>query len=67
MVCTPLSSGGLGIRNLKTFNVALLGKWLWRFGQESDALWRKVIEAKYGCDWSGWCSSPFSSPHGVSL
>ena len=67
MVCTPLSSGGLGIRNLRTFNVALLGKWLWRFGQESDALWRKVIEAKYGCDWSGWCSSPFSSPHGVSL
>ena len=28
MVCTPLSSSGLGIRNLRTFNVALLGKWL---------------------------------------
>ena len=27
-VCSPLSSGGLGIRNLRTFNVALLGKWL---------------------------------------
>ena len=49
-VCTPLSSGGLGIRNLKTFNAALLGKWLWRFGQKSDALWRQVIKAKYGCD-----------------
>ena len=67
MVCTPLSSGGLGIRNLRTFNVALLGKWLWRFGQERDALWRQVIEVKYGCDWGGWCSSSFSGPYGVSL
>ena len=25
-VCTPLSSSGLGIRNLRTFNIALLGK-----------------------------------------
>ena len=50
IVCAPLSSGGLGIRNLRLFNVALLGKWLWRFGQERDALWRQVIEVKYGCE-----------------
>ena len=66
-MCTPLSSGGLGIRNLRTFNVALLGKWLWRFGQERDALWRQVIEVKYGCDWGGWCSSSFFGPYGISL
>ncbi|XP_075648654.1 uncharacterized protein LOC142619443 [Castanea sativa] len=66
-VCTPLSLGGLGIRNLRTFNVALLGKRLWRFGQERDALWRQVIEVKYDCDWGGWCSSSFSGPYGVSL
>ena len=66
-VCTPLSSSGLGIRNLRTFNVALLGKWLWRFGQERDPLWRLVIEVKYGCDWGGSCSTIFSGPYGVSL
>ena len=67
MVCTPLSSSGLRIRILRTFNVALLGKWLWRFEQERDALWRQVIEVKYGCDWGGWCFSSFSGPYGVSL
>jgi hypothetical protein len=27
-VCSPIDEGGLGIRNLKRFNQALLGKWL---------------------------------------
>jgi len=45
--------GGLGIRRLGNFNSALLGKWLWRYGMETDALWRKVIEAKYGNIWGG--------------
>ena len=40
-VCSLLASGGLGIRNLRSFNVALLGKWLWRFGQEREALGTK--------------------------
>ena len=28
-VCQPLKMGGLGVRNLRIFNQALLGKWLW--------------------------------------
>lgn len=30
------------------FNQALFGKWLWRYVQESDGLWRKIIDYKYG-------------------
>ncbi|GKU94416.1 hypothetical protein SLEP1_g7914 [Rubroshorea leprosula] len=39
--------GGLGVKNLGTFNVALLGKWRWRLLEEENALWRRVLEVKY--------------------
>jgi len=66
-VCSPISEVGLDIRNLRTFNKALLGKWLWCYEHEREALWRSVVDAKYGSTWAGWCSldSPWS--HGVWL
>ena len=33
------------------FNESLLGKWLWCYSHERNALWRKVIEVKYGSKW----------------
>ena len=37
-VCSPLKSGGLGVRNLRKFNQTLLSKWLWRYGTETNHL-----------------------------
>ena len=37
-------------------NQALLGKWLWRFGCETNHLWRQVIATKYGETSGGWCT-----------
>ena len=66
-VCKPMQVGGLGIRRLRSFNSALLGKWSWRYGLETDELWRRVIEAKYGNIWGGWCTKKVTSAYGVSL
>lgn len=66
-VCCPIVDGGLGIHSLCSFNKALLGKWLWRYHGEEEALWRGVIDRKYGSDWGGWCSKECRGSYGVSL
>ena len=47
-VCLPVEMGGLGIRSVVSFNQALLGKWLRRYGHEVTHLRRRVISTKYG-------------------
>lgn len=47
-VCKEKEDGGLGIKNLRAFNLALLGKWLWRLRTEKEALWYKVLVSRYG-------------------
>jgi hypothetical protein len=49
------------------FNQALLGKWMRRFSQECDALWRSVIDVKYGSVRGGWSSLPVMGSYGVSV
>ena len=38
-VCSSIEMGGLGIRNVVSFNQALLEKWLWRYGHEVTHFW----------------------------
>lgn len=47
LVQLPKILGGLNVTNLLNRNLGLLYKWLWRFFQEQDSLWRQVIQAKY--------------------
>ena len=39
--------GGLGLQTAKGRNVALLAKLNWRFNNEKEAPWAKVLRAKY--------------------
>jgi hypothetical protein len=66
-ICRPLRAGGLGIRNVLKFNKALLGKWLWRYVTESEALWYKIIKEEYEEQDGGWVSKEVSGPFGVGL
>lgn len=40
--------GGLGIGRINEKNLALLGKWLWKFTVENDTLWQSIIIGYYG-------------------
>ena len=41
------SEGGLGFRDLQDFNMALLGKQLWRIQTRPDLLMSRIMKAKY--------------------
>ncbi|RVW33890.1 putative ribonuclease H protein [Vitis vinifera] len=54
IVCKPKTIGGLGLGNISWRNLALLGKWLWRYPREGSALWHQVILSIYGSHSNGW-------------
>jgi len=47
--------GGLGVRRIREFNLALLGKWCWRLVTKRHGLWYSVMAARYGLV-GGGCS-----------
>ena len=66
-VCADKKKGGLDIRSLATFNKALLGKWLWRFANENEPLWKHIILSKYDLQEGGWCSKDARNRYGVGV
>lgn len=52
--------GGLGIRPIHCFYITLLGKWIWRLGDNSDGLWKTFTISKYGLE-SNRCKTEVSS------
>ena len=49
-VCAPKEKGGLGVKDIKAFNRALLIKWKWLMFQQQDHLWSRILTSKY----RGW-------------
>ena len=46
-ICLPKEKGGLGVKNIRLFNVALLRKWKWRVYSDHNCLWQQVLCSKY--------------------
>ncbi|KAL8524433.1 hypothetical protein ACS0TY_014136 [Phlomoides rotata] len=60
--------GGLGVRDLELFNKVLLWKWGWRFLNEGDKLWARIIRSRYGEVWGdGFELFPIGRSGRVSL
>jgi len=55
-ICLPVEAGRLGIRDMHSFNVALLAKWKWRLGLKEVGEWKDVIKSRYG-DWRDMATS----------
>ncbi|KAL5713933.1 hypothetical protein ACHQM5_015964 [Ranunculus cassubicifolius] len=66
-LCAPMEVGGLGFRKILDFNVSLLSKWMWKYTQGSDQLWRRVIKEKFGEEPGGWFSHCNKGPIKYSL
>ncbi|GJS16186.1 RNA-directed DNA polymerase, eukaryota, reverse transcriptase zinc-binding domain protein [Tanacetum coccineum] len=62
-VLAPKAHGGLGIGSLKSFNLALLQKWRWRFINQPNSIWACLIKAIHGED--GGLISPHYYMHGT--
>ncbi|KAL0337537.1 UNVERIFIED_CONTAM: hypothetical protein Scaly_2028800 [Sesamum calycinum] len=57
-ICHPKNEGGLGIRHIQTWNVALLARVLWNIHRKADTLWVQWIDAVYLKGGSVWDWQP---------
>ncbi|KHN11229.1 Putative ribonuclease H protein, partial [Glycine soja] len=56
-VCASRDMGGLGIKDIKALNNALLIKWKWLMFNQSDQLWCRILFSKYN-GWRGLDQGP---------
>lgn len=57
-VCIPKYAGGLGIRNITKWNVAVMGRYTWAISGKKDNLWIHWINDVYIKDQEWWAYKP---------
>ena len=46
-MCKAKEEGGLGVKDIRMFNYALLAKWNWRMLSEEKGKWKEILTSKY--------------------
>ena len=49
-LCKSREEGGLGLRDIRKFYVALLAKWKWHCISNEKGRWKECLESKYGSE-----------------
>ena len=49
-LCKSKEEGGLGLTDIRKFNLALLAKWRWRWLSDGRGRWKELLESKYGME-----------------
>jgi len=52
-VCKPKEEGGLGLREIRKLNHALLAKWRWHYISQEEGRWKELLDSKYGLEPGG--------------
>lgn len=47
LLCKPKTTGGIGFKNLHDFNVAMLGKQVWKLLKNPESLIGQILKARY--------------------
>ncbi|KAK9286538.1 hypothetical protein L1049_014936 [Liquidambar formosana] len=66
-VCLLKKERGLGFWHLVDMNKALLGKWLWRFVVDKEALWKKMVSWKFGVEEEDWNTKKVRGTYGMGV
>lgn len=60
-VCTPKKAGGLGLKDVRLWNVAAIGKQVWHLAAKKDFLWVRWVAGIYLKDDDFWLHQALAS------
>lgn len=63
LICRNKPHGGLNVRDIKIYNLAAMGKYLWQVMMKEDNLWVKWVHGIYIREQDPWTYPP---PHDAS-
>jgi hypothetical protein len=58
LICQEKDFGGMGVQNLRDYNLCLLASWIKRYHLDNDKIWSKIVDSKYDLQPSVFHANP---------